>query len=58
MVNMKAGIKYYHHGIFLGENEGVFHFDDHPDGVVASVSSIPEFTDHGRFKIIRYVYKN
>jgi hypothetical protein len=58
VASKKAGLKYYHHGIFLGEREGVVDFDS-TDGMNATVciATISEFTDQGRLTIHRYVYR-
>ena len=54
-----AGVKYYHHGIFLGHNIGVADFGgtNKADASVRVVD-ILQFTDQGRRQLIRYLYRS
>ncbi|XP_053384630.1 lecithin retinol acyltransferase-like [Mercenaria mercenaria] len=53
-----AGVKYYHHGIFLGHSIGVADFGG-TNKVTATVRivDILEFTDQGKRLLVRYRYR-
>ncbi|XP_045176336.2 egg-laying defective protein 26-like [Mercenaria mercenaria] len=54
-----AGVKYYHHGIFLGHEIGVADFNGtNKMNAIVRVIDILEFIGQGKRRLIRYIYKS